>query len=215
MGLFLSLSAVIGKDQIHVEQSLARYANSVGGKFQAEPISTDDSERCVIHGRNGNTIVLYPSSYGQWDESSAFLSKDLNAPTFSFHIHDGDLWMYLLYVGGEEVDRFNPVPDYWEKIDNSEVQRWKGDATIVAKYVKGVEQASIDRYLVRWDADETGKAYQEDKFGFEAWQLTDFMSKLGLDYPLDDAGQPKGSTYRLKVKDSRSPRQWKWWKFWE
>jgi len=56
----------------------------------------------------------------EWDESSAFLSRELQAPVFSFHIHDGDLWMYILHVNGLAVDQFNPVPDYWDDQISSE-----------------------------------------------------------------------------------------------
>ncbi len=112
MGMFLSMSGVIGKTKNEVKLSLAKYAGSVGGTFLKENLSIRDSNCCVIEEANGNTTILYPDDFLEWDNSSKFISKDLNAPVFSFHIHDGDLWMYILFVDGINVDQFNPIPDY-------------------------------------------------------------------------------------------------------
>ena len=87
--------------------------------------------------------------------------------------------------------------------------------------------------MVRWnlDAEEVGKAYADDEFTNEDWQLLDFMKKLGLPYPLDDDGNPKGQVYKLWTKELRlksktnisSLKQIErdvqiitkpWWKFW-
>ena len=50
------------------------------------------------------------------------------------------------------------------------------------------------------DEDESGKAYESDTFGFnDCWQLTDFMQKLGLSYPIDEEGKIHGDRYRFEV----------------
>ncbi|HEY5747117.1 MAG TPA: hypothetical protein VIU12_13620 [Chryseolinea sp.] len=161
------------------------------------------------------------------------MSRELNAPVFSFHVHDGDLWMYVLYVNGEIVDQFNTMPDYWDgDMAVEEINSWNGDARVVAKYVPGLSPAKIDQYLVRWDLDETEKkAYDDDEFVREDWQLLDFMRKCGLPYPLDEDQNIIGQTYSLLTKtpppqassDSNDDRIGKasatgdtkpWWKFW-
>ena len=64
--------------------------------------------------------------------------------------------------------------------------RLKGDARIIAGQFH-VEQASIERYLVRWSADTMDeKAYQDDEYGYEDWQMVDFMRKLGYPYDFDE-----------------------------
>lgn len=219
MGMFLSLSGVIGKTQNEVEQSLASYAEFAGGGFQKENLRNEHDNFCVIKEANGNTTILYPSGYLEWDKSSEFISKELKAPVFSFHVHDGDLWMYILYSDGAVVDQFNPIPDYWdENVSQEEIDNWKGCATIIAKYIPNVKPVSIEKYLVRWDLDEEGqKAYEDDVFTNEDWQLIDFMNKIGLTYPLDDNYNPLGVIYRLWTRelksDSKHVPSKKWWKF--
>lgn len=232
MGMFLSLSGVIGRTQDQVRDSLAKYAISVSGGLQESELTTNDSNCCVIEESHNNTTIFYPYGYIEWDKSSEFISRELSAPVFSFHIHDGDLWMYILYVDGQIVDQFNPIPDYWdENISDAEIQNWKGDASVVAKYI-GQSPNKIDKYLTRWDLEAEGneKAYNDDEFGNEDWQLLDFLRRCGLPYPLDDDGNPKGKIYKLWTKElslsnrsdvnsnSRTERidhVKPWWKFWE
>ncbi len=234
MGMFLSMTSVIGKTQNEVIISLTKYTKSLEGGIEKENLSIDDNNCCVIEEANQNTTIFNPYAYLDWDKSSEFISKDLNTSVFSFHIHDGDFWIYTLFVNGEIVDQFNPIPDYWEEyISDVELKSWEGNAALISKYINSVKQSAIEKYLVRWDleAEESEKAYSDDEFAQEDWQLLDFMKKLGLPYPLDDDGKPKGDTYKIWTKDfplqlqnsqrvkptnalinnnSGKP----WWKFW-
>jgi len=228
MGMFLSLSGVIGKTQNQVRNSLTNYVNSVKGGLEVENLTTHDKNCCVIEESNANTTIFYL----EWDKSSEFISRELSAPVFSFHIHDGDLWMYVLYVNGQVVDQFNPIPDYWaDNLTDEEIASWKGDASIVTKHIPGLGTTKIDKYLTRWDldAEENSKAYEDDEFENEDWQLLDFMKKCGLPYPLDDAGNAKGQTYKLwtdelqltnsaeenSMHGTKTNEQVRpWWKFW-
>jgi len=230
MGNFLALTSVIGKTKNEVVTSLTNYTNSVsGGLQQKNNIDSDTDNCCIIDEQNGNVSIFYPNGYLEWDDSSAFISKELNATVFSFHIHDGDFWMYVLYQNGQIVDQFNPVPDYWDdNISDDEIASWKGNADIIVQLIKGIKKSDIDRYLVKWDLEneEAEKAYTTDEFGQEDWQLTDFMSKLNLPYPLDDNGNPKGLTFKLwtnqlkliTTKTNNVTTETKslkpWWRFW-
>lgn len=231
MGIFLSMTSVVGKTKDQVVDSLYNYAKTVNGGLEKADLPIDDQNCCVIEEVDGNTTIFNPYDYLEWDKSSQFISKDLNAPVFSFHIHDGDFWMYTLFVSGEIADRFMPIPDYWdENISADEMRSWKGNAATIAKYVDAVRPRDIERYLVRWDldAEETSKAYQGDEFEQEDWQLLDFMRKLRLPYPLNDDGAPKAGTFRLWTQELPLQRQTAktspasssnkankpWWKFW-
>lgn len=199
MGLFLSIAGIIGKSEEQVTASLIKYAKSVGGGLENAELTFDDDDFCVIAEANNNTSVYYPNWLMDWDEASLFLSKDLNAPVFSFHIHDGDLWMYILFVNGEIADQFNPLPDYWDdSISEEEMNRWKGNADIVTKYVTHVKKQDIEKYLVNWDwEEEPGKAYPDDKYENEDYQLIDFMRKSGLPYPITVHLEPVGQVYKF------------------
>jgi len=234
MGLFLGLSGVIGKSDEEVIVSLRKYVSRTGGGLVAETVDVDYPNCCIIETASGNTTVIYPGSYFEWEQPSAFISLDLKAPVFSFHIHDGDLWMYILYVDGQVVDQFNPIPDYWnDNISVAERESWKGNAEILAKYVTGLNTHDIDNYLVTWqlEEEEIPKAYPSDKYPQEDWQLIDFMEKLNLPYPLDDDVKSTGHTYRLwdkpvnvqwpgennasaKIVAGATTTQKPWWKFW-
>jgi hypothetical protein len=231
MGMFLSISGVIGKGESEVAKSLANYAKSKGGGLEKDMLSMENDNCCVIAESNGNTTIFNPNAYLEWDNSSEFISRDLFAPVFSFHIHDGDLWMYILYVNGEAVDQFNPIPDYWDDdISEDEILNWSGNPTIIEQYAPFINLADIDRYLVRWDldAEHPPKAYPDDKYSQEDWQLLDFMNKLKLPYPLDDNGLPLSQTYKLWTKElplkstvpqvtditNKGKSDKPWWKIW-
>jgi hypothetical protein len=114
--------------------------------------------------------------------------------------------MYGLYENENLVDQFNPVADYWQELDEEEQRSWQGNAAAVAKRVPGLSAGEISRYLVRWgdevfESAERNKAYHSDRSRYgDEWQLLDFMNKLGLDYPVDDRGAPRGGTYRFTCK---------------
>jgi hypothetical protein len=204
MGLFLSMSGVAGASGREIEEALIAYARARGGLFQvAEGPSESPNILAIVGGESQRFTVLYPWAFCEWDDASCFLSRTLGSPVFSLHLHDEDLWMYVLYSGGEEVDRFNPIPDYWsDRMSEEEYVEWSGDASVVARAWPGVESEEIRKYLVRWDLDdeEPGKAYADDRHRYlDCFQLTDFMLRLRLLYPLDEQGRAIGRTYRFEI----------------
>jgi hypothetical protein len=203
MGEFLAISGVSKASRRDVLHSLEEFALAHGGKLAPAPDGNPDDHLIMAGEDFGPITVMYPGDFFGWDDASKYLSKSLGVPVISLHIHDGDLWMYVLYRDGEEVDRFNPIPDYWsEELSPEERSSWAGDANVVAECWEGVDAASIERYLVTWDLDndDPGKAYEDDEHPIDdCWQLTDFMRKLGLTFPVDDQGQVTGETYTFEV----------------
>ncbi len=242
MGLFLAMSGVRSADIARIRQALESFAEAKGGLFEMRSGSTDDDGIGAIRSNARTTTLLYPQDFYSWDEYSAHLSRALQTPVFSFHIHDGDFWMFIAYRDGQEVARFNPIPEYWKPLDIAEMERWSGDAEAVTALIPGLSAANIQNYFIRWTEDESWagrKAYPDDKFEYgEDWQLTDFMRRLGFEYPLDDSGNAKGDTFYLTEKRHRSqsngppsaptdshanppsrhsspdPKAKPWWKFW-
>jgi hypothetical protein len=208
------------------------------GRLNLARARHNDRNIGVMRSTESTTTILYPDGFANWDDLSKLLSLELKVPVFSFHIHDGDLWMFVVFDDGKEVAWFNPIPDYWEQIDDAERSRWAGNAESVASFVPGLAAASIERYFVAWTEDILAaqqKSYDDDEFAIGVdWQLVDFMRRLGFAYPLDDSGTPTGETFYLKIgrqrpvegvtitptpqavapSPKRTPSTKPWWKFW-
>lgn len=206
MGLFLSMSGVVGGNEDSVVDALRTFAEDNAGSLKEAELTTEDDGCLVVSAGIGGVTVLYPAEFFDWDSAAQYLSKRLRKAVFSFHIHDGDLWMYILYENGDVVDQFNPVPDYWQELEAEERRSWQGNASEVARRVPGLGPEQVAKYLVLWcdevsEASERKKAYHTDQFYYgDDWQLLDFMGEVGLDYPVDDRGAPHGVTCYFKCK---------------
>ena len=203
MGLFLAMSGVANSSRAAVEVALRAYARERGGTLEAVDASADPTEALLIAESGNHVTVMYPGEFIQWDDASQHLSRALGTSVLSLHVHDEDLWMYVLFSKGEQVDQFNPVPDYWQrKTPKNEKELWAGNAALVAQHWPGVIPESIQDYLVVWDLDvaESDNAYDDDQFPYnDCWQVTDFMRRLGLVYPIDDQGKVTGASYRFVI----------------
>jgi hypothetical protein len=210
MGLFLAMSGVVGANNGAVASALGMYAMRRNGSFQKSVRTTDDPNTLVLLEKDSRCSVLYPWDFFEWDEASQFLSSHLKVSVFSFHIHDGDLWMFVLFDKGEQVAQFNPLPEYWDdSISDEERASWSGDASTIAARIPDVEPAMIQPYLRHWefDEDDPGKAFPDDEFQYrDCWQMCDFLKRLGITYPLDDKGQALGETYEFVVPRKRGKR---------
>jgi hypothetical protein len=203
MGEFMALSGVSKASRRDVLQALEEFALAKNGKLAPAP-GGQPFDHLIVAGEDfGPITVMYPDGFIRWGEASTHLSETLGVPVLSLHVHDGDLWMYVLYRDGEEIDQFNPIPDYWsEDVSDEERSSWKGDAIVVAEVWDDVDAGAIEKYLVTWDLDddEPGKAYETDQHPIgDCWQIVDFMSKLGLTYPVDDQGRVMGETYTFDL----------------
>jgi len=232
MGLFVALSGVVDAPRVDVQDALAEFAQGRSGGFELAQESADSPNIGVVTRTGKNATILYPDGFCEWDDASKHISARLGKPVFSLHIHDGDLWMFILFQNGEEISRFNPVPGYWEEVTLEEKARWKGDASLIAGLLPDVPPDSIAKYFVEWDLEqeEQTKAYPTDEFASgDCWQMCDFMKKLGLEYPMGADGSIMGDTFRLWTKlfrvrkerprrlgrpfASSNPRK-PWWRFW-
>jgi hypothetical protein len=124
VGLFLSASGVLSPDGKAVREAIAAYVSSTGGTFEPREGTTNDRNIGVMRSTDSTTTVLYPDGFTDWDDLSKFMSLKVTRPVFSFHIHDGDLWMFVAFNHGKEVAWFNPIPDYWEEIGDAERNRY-------------------------------------------------------------------------------------------
>jgi hypothetical protein len=139
MGLFLAISGVIGAENEAVASALRSFVDTRKGFLNRSARSTEDTNTLVLLGVNSNCSVLYPWGFLDWDEASKYLSEQLRVPVFSFHIHDEDLWMFVLFNKGAQVAQFNPLPEYWDdSISDEERASWAGNAETVAAHIPGL-----------------------------------------------------------------------------
>jgi hypothetical protein len=215
MELFFAMSGIAGANLGAVTAALKQYAEEHDGQMDPTPAIGDSSEYLVAFESCPDRVaVTYPAKFTDWDIVSEYLSRTLDAPAFWFHVpHDGQ-WFYCFFERGEYVDLFNTLqPDSWDDYSGDErskieAAKWKGDATRVAAHWPGVKPESVERYLVPWKEDGSlhSKAYADDQFASgDARQLFDFLRCLGLEFPIDDRGRPRGKTYRFHAElvDSR------------
>jgi hypothetical protein len=201
--MFLQASGIIGADCSAVEHCVRAFASAHGGVFEECPQASGDDDRAVVAESGSNTTILYPDDFSFWEELSNHISKDLQVPVFAFHIHDGDLWLFILFSNGQAITQFNPISDYWKKVDSEEKKKWAGDVQTVCQLVPGLSPETIRNYFVEWTETIMGsgrKAYPDDEFEYGVdWQMTDFMRRVGLVYPVDNDGTPIGRTFRLRI----------------
>lgn len=136
------------------------------------------------------------------------LSKRVHCPVLLAYIYDDDFWGYELWQRGWELDQFASVHDYF---DEGSPPGKPGDADLVARCF-GVEPERIRRYLLPWDEEPDGYAYEGDEFtAGDSWQLADFLDALGFDYdrlcpPDPEEKEPNGPAPRLEPPPIPAPR---------
>lgn len=63
---------------------------------------------------------IFPEAADQdLSEMASNLSKALNRPVIAFFVHDSDVFLYWLYNGGKELDRYNSAPGYFRGEETS------------------------------------------------------------------------------------------------
>jgi hypothetical protein len=204
MGGFFTFCGIAGVGQADVERELRACAKEQGGRFAPDREGLSFPDGLVITpGASRRLSIVLPVSLERSEPLAKRLSQKFEAPVFLFHIHDGDFWMYWLFASGQQVDQFNPIPDYWGTTSSDqELNEWAGNAQAIAQNWPDLKPQQVERYLVSWDleSDEPGKSYPDDRYPYgDCQQLSDFMRRLGLKFPLDDEGNPVGDTYWFAV----------------
>jgi hypothetical protein len=97
MGRFIGGSAIPGAAADQVRTALEGLAAPGSARNLDEDLGTLSIEATAFAELNGNTTVVYHDGYVEWDEASKYRSKSLERPAISFHLHDGDLWMFVAY----------------------------------------------------------------------------------------------------------------------
>lgn len=90
------------------------------------------------------------------------------------------------------LDSYSSRPNYFATASEDELLRLKGCPEVISANWPDVRAEDIARYLNNKELLPSGsqsKAYDTDKRSeCDAWQLCDFMRKLGIEYPVDENG---------------------------
>jgi hypothetical protein len=121
---------------------------------------------------------------------------------------EDDYWQYCLYVNGDIIDSFNPIPSLYKELTEVEGVPSVGDPSILCQHWPDIATDELVNYYILWDAesnwndsrDPLQKAYPHNIYPRgNAWQVADFMKQLGLPFPLDESGKLFGDAYYLKI----------------
>lgn len=175
MGLFLETALIRGRGSFPVKKYLKNLAGS-NDSYGIVP------EECIISTSPKGTTVQFNSDVCGYEELASALSRESKGEVLLCYIYDDDFWGYFLYGNGMEKDRFCPIPDYFGDVTEEEVIKSAGDAGILQE-VFGVPAARLNRYLCFWEDTEDMKAYPGDEYGYDAWQMEDFIKALGFTVP--------------------------------
>lgn len=191
MGLFLQTAILPECGETQARNAVEAVAKKLGGLDKGEKNKYEFMnlipEECQYKEQGGGTSILFNEECGGFEDLAEAISKETQKPILLLYIYDGDFWGYSLYDNGVEIDRFNPMPDYFEEASEAQMEKEKGNAEIIAKYFH-VEKADIEKYLIFWtdellESEDGQKAYEDDEFSIgEDWQMADFMRKLGYPY---------------------------------
>ncbi len=193
MGLFLTVLAckTHSRDKVirSVIEVMLERKYEIKEKKKVYEITGKENQFEISNSKNDWIQIFSPMIPD--DKLVSELSKKLNVPVFQFHIHDGSFWMYQLFVSGNLMDRFNPIPQYWKKLTQRERETWGGNASLISSLFK-IEKSKIQPYLVEWDSirNKEIKIFQKDEFSLmNEWGMIDFQNKLGIIYPEFDKPQ--------------------------
>lgn len=186
MGLFLQTAIIPNCKAQEVREAVEN---------AAEYVELLDPAQCGYRESEQGVTVLFNEGGCGYEELAKGLSEELPSPVLLLYIYDEDFWGYYFYEGGAELDRFSPMPDYFEEYSPKERQRCAGNSALLARYFQ-VEQGDIERYLRFWPQDMMEQyeqpAYPGDEFGqCDCWQMADFMAKLGFPYTSGEENEPE------------------------
>ena len=180
MGLFLQTAIVKDGDMGSIQSCLSEIAREY-------PDMNLNAQECVYHPYDRGVGILFNDHAAGFDPLAEALCAKLNATVLMLYIYDDDFWGYFLCENGREIDRFSPLPDYFDE-DEEAVARYAGTPGQIARCFDVAEE-EISRYIVRWsedilDSDACETAYEDDESTYgDCWQMADFMRKLG--FPFD------------------------------
>lgn len=198
----LALSGIVGASWDEVKDSLRNFASLSTGSLEKDFLSVEDDDSLVAVENAFGTTILYPPNFSGWQDSTEFLSGELNRVAFGFFSINDVSWGYSLYDDALPTDQFATNPGSFMK-SKKDWKIWKGVASEITDLIPTVREEQISKYLIWWNSKNTNpaerpKAYPTDKYCYgDRLQLLDFIHKIGFEFPLDAEHEPLGPIYRF------------------
>lgn len=195
MGLFLTYSIVQNNHQQELISEIRDYALANGGGIQAADVNWSDDNFCAVSSSDNKTVITYPSHFTEFLSFSAQLSQHLQAPVYTFHIHDGDKWVLYTFDKGRLISTFDPIDE--DESHGFDLQRFCTDLN--------VQISDVEKYFVYWNKKNSGiSAYREDAYPYgDCMQVFDLTLKIGLTYANVINYERKGTSFKLWTKTLR------------
>lgn len=184
MGLFLETAIIKGRGLFPVK----KYLYNITAKDNSYGIVP---EECIMLTSKAGTTLQFNEDTTGFEKLASALSKEANGTVLLCYIYDDDFWGYYLYDNGQEKDVFCPIPDYFGDVSEEEVLKMAGNAEVLSE-IFNVPSGRVCRYLYFWEDLEGNpgeKAYPDDKYGYDTWQMYDFIKALGFAVPEDSGGE--------------------------
>jgi hypothetical protein len=113
MGAFFGSIHIRTENSDVIQKSLGEVAKEANCKFLLGPAIND-------------WVSAFPDNGGQSAEISTEIAKRLPYDIFHLIVHDDDIFSYYFYRNGQEIDRYNSCPDYFEKVSDEEKRKCQG-----------------------------------------------------------------------------------------
>jgi len=156
--------------------SFANYhVRKIDAKNCARALTTLIGSRALVtDSKNGWTTIYDEQSDSQDIEVLRRLAKGLSSKlktaVIVMMVHDGDVFMYLLFDNGEVVDQFDSKPDYFGPVSDAKRKEWAGNFSRLLRYAKkGTALADLKH------ASDKKLKFDEDE------RASEFAKLLGID----------------------------------
>lgn len=180
MSLFKTMTSIICDEYDDVIETLEEIIKINGGVFQEVTNDYSSNDVGIVTGYNNHITIIYPKNFAFGEACTIALTKKMGTLGFMFHTNIDDLWMYVCYENGKEIDKFNPLFEYMDG-DKKEIEQWKGNPELISNKFD-VDFIDIKKYY---------KAEHMDFSEYKEMYLTEnsleaFMQTLNFNLPKQD-----------------------------
>lgn len=159
----------------------------------------------ITESSTGHTTIFL--RWTLWWSFYEFLADALSVPILVFHMYEDDYWQYDLYMRQKMIDTYNVSIVFYPPEAQPSQEALQIKPHTLSQYWPNINILDIKHYFVPWREDEynhsntttSRKAYEDDVYRRgDVWQLSDFMQKLGLAFPISVTRSLIGQTYMLQ-----------------